>query len=102
MVALALGDLADLIRERKGFGEAVEREYPSQPLDSVLLDQIPVRDLRLELCDLVVGDRRRVGAARHARRFSKWLGHHGKSSDSHRAIQHCRSSVEFRTLGFSP
>jgi hypothetical protein len=63
MVPLLLGRLSHLLRERERAGEVVERKRPAQPLDALDIDQLPVGDLRVELGDLLVGDRRRIAPA---------------------------------------
>jgi lactoylglutathione lyase len=67
MVCFFLRELADPSRELECLREVGEAEHALQSLDPVDLDQLPVRNLWLELGDLLVGHGRRVSAAGNAR-----------------------------------
>jgi hypothetical protein len=66
MMFFGLGDLAYLVRERKRFGEILELKYALQPLLILALDNLPLWNLRLELCYLRVGDGWLTSATRDA------------------------------------
>ena len=61
-----LRELADAVRERERGGEALGRKHPLQPRNPVDLQELPVRHLRVERGDLIVGHPRRVAVARDA------------------------------------
>ena len=63
---LLLGGRADAVGERQRLGEILEREAALEPSDAIDLLDLPVRDLRLELRDLGVGDGRFAPAAGRA------------------------------------
>ena len=60
MVAFGLRDRAHAVRELERLTEVVEAERASQAWDSVELEELPVRNMRAKLSELVVGDRRSV------------------------------------------
>ena len=65
MMRLFLGEPADLTCELERRGEVVEGEDASQPVDVILLDHLPIRYLRVELCDLVGRHARRIATTRN-------------------------------------
>ena len=73
MVALGLGDGADLVRERERLREVREREDAPEAIDVVEPDELPLRYLRLELRALRVRHGRGVAPARDAVHLGQFL-----------------------------
>src|SRR5437868_15409048 len=75
MVVLAVGEVADLDRERHRGFEIREAERALEPRDAVAAHHVPGRDLRPQRLDLVFTEWRLAAAARHARGLPEGLLH---------------------------
>ncbi len=66
VVSFGLGQISDAVGKGQGLDKIGEAKNALELSDPSLLDELPIRHLRVEFTDLLVGDMRGIRAARYA------------------------------------